>query len=1467
MYAASSNRGETGISRRSFVQLTVGSIVMLPTVTNALLLPSREALADEGDAAAGLFGSSSIHIVRTNELGLVVRDVSRPGDAANLIPGAYVKITSRYNGATADGYTDDKGAITFDLTTLAEDEGKNGMPAVYAFNGTIEVNPPGYRMFRVDLMRVKGGAALGVPTQPRKSGVPYPVSASFDEWDVLYTEGDAADFVSCTGNDINHTIGFRLADCPANTAITAGVFANGAQVASASAKAAADGTATLAFVDKFLLPSSAAALPVGSDNTYTMRYTVGSTTYEVPIKPTVSEAPPEAQDQQIKKDLELTPFNDAAMFTGLYVPEGTPLVGGAGMKMWQPMWYVDFVYNPFGFMYFKAMTPEWGYTKDNGQPDPNGWKFHPKSSPLEQYKKQLSKMDEQREKTFAALAKDGKIKQIGFSQTLSVTAQLELMGVATWDYMGKESRGRAQLALKVGANYSFMETFWAGPIPVVIRFSIGLNGTFAGEVGYVSPSVWSFDKYRWDWGSTGFDMQICFPPTLSLGIGIGGLFSISVKGALNITFYLHHGPLPEGYKDLPSPHLRVAGKMKITLELEILFFTQTYPIWESDWPDWYNNWKGKLPENVRGFSSPLKGAKLGDALSNATIITSDSLAAVAEFSTGGVASLESPNPQGTVLTHYKLNKLEDGEETLVADLLLSDSKAQEFGRKPNVLLATQADGGADGGRTVVSGQGGDGSANLVAGSATALTAQDDSQVEFVLRPASLLAGADGGSAADYQTTIWETKLPSATPVGEHNYQVIPQAAPGVLSLGKERGILTSTDVRVADNVLSASHLKLFSAGGNGYILRIGVVMVKGKARTRIISERVDTGEKRVIDFKTNIDRDDCFDYDFDISTTYVNGEELINMVVISGPRPSGDNTSLTSAAGKTFLTLLTCKNWGNDPVFTGWTFPASFFDTIGEGGTVYKHLHYSCPQIRQIVGVHEGVQYSQAVVTFLVRASRHEWALTSDDPDLTQTGVGLLFFNDYDQSVYVSGMSYMLKLVRDEINDSSLTEVKLSEQAGGWQVLTLKGSKQTYYGLLNIDPVASVMHGEAIPLVLNLTLARLGAYEDKVSRLVAVPAQNHFLTCVDGVLKKVDVVQDGDKATLSFTDVGGEPININDFGVTSSGDVLYWPASRDDGGYVIDENGDAVQRSAEESELNLIMGARIRNGEVGRAMTLSEVSHPMHRIRSFERGGSYLSFISSTTIDSNAGKGEMWYTAVPWVRCAVLVEAEPYATVLAKGDHLAFNLMLRNEGNCFLSGVELSVAEVNHEPFDRMRLNFSKDNTLESEWNPRGDDGELQNVEYDWALAPGMSSRYYAEYVTIPDDWEGDKEIEIFISAVYAVGLGQLSTSGEMSAQAEDVSIEFIPDQRVRGFISARDSSRVSGYEGEYGPADITVLDSSEAPVDEGAGQRSATKGSPSASGKSGVPGTGDVLPLAALAAAGAIGAGAARRALKSKDE
>jgi len=222
--------------------------------------------------------------------------------------------------------------------------------------------------------------------------------------------------------------------------------------------------------------------------------------------------------------------------------------------------------------------------------------------------------------------------------------------------------------------------------------------------------------------------------------------------------------------------------------------------------------------------------------------------------------------------------------------------------------------------------------------------------------------------------------------------------------------------------------------------------------------------------------------------------------------------------------------------------------------------------------------------------------------------------------------------------------------------------------------------------------------------------------------------------------------------------------------------------------------------------------------------------------------------------------------VLAKGDHLAFTLMLRNDGNCFLSGVELAVAEVGQEPIGTITLAFSKDNTLESEWNPRGEDGELLNVEDDWALAPGMSARYYAEYVTIPDSWEGDKEIEVYITAVHASGSDAMSAQAEESpaTQAEQESIEYIPKRRARYTLTMDGDTTEVTYAGTYSKADVTVMGSPVKPDDEGgSGGGASTKAS---SGKSGLPGTGDVLSVAALALAGAAGA-VAHRALRSREE
>lgn len=68
-------------------------------------------------------------------------------------------------------------------------------------------------------------------------------------------------------------------------------------------------------------------------------------------------APQDAQDQQVKKDLTLSPFSDEGMFLGITVPEGFPIIGGDKFKLWEPNWPVTVAFDPFGFLRVKGSTP------------------------------------------------------------------------------------------------------------------------------------------------------------------------------------------------------------------------------------------------------------------------------------------------------------------------------------------------------------------------------------------------------------------------------------------------------------------------------------------------------------------------------------------------------------------------------------------------------------------------------------------------------------------------------------------------------------------------------------------------------------------------------------------------------------------------------------------------------------------------------------------------------------------------------------------------------------------------------------------------------------------------------------------------------------------------------------------------------------------------------------------------------
>ncbi|MBR1828851.1 MAG: hypothetical protein IJ781_04995, partial [Atopobiaceae bacterium] len=337
---------------------------------------------------------------------------------------------------------------------------------------------------------------------------------------------------------------------------------------------------------------------------------------------------------------------------------------------------------------------------------------------------------------------------------------------------------------------------------------------------------------------------------------------------------------------------------------------------------------------------------------------------------------------------------------------------------------------------------------------------------------------------------------------------------------------------------------------------------------------------------------------------------------------------------------------------------------------------------------------------------------------------------------------------------------------------------------------------------------------------------------------------------------------------TSSGDVLYWPASRDGGGYYIDENGNAVQRSAEEGELNLIMAARVVGGKLSKAFALCEVGHTISLIRHFGSSEDHMSFISTCSVDHEAGKGEQWFTAVPWVRCARLLSAEPYDTMLAKGDSLPFFVTLRNDGNCYLSAVDIAVSEVGGASIGEMHLEFGEDTMVGSEWNPPNEDGTLQNVEDGWALAPGTTSRYLASFVTIPEEWEGEKQIEVYVTKTYASNLHAL---GVLTGQAEDNSVEFPTDDlrevaTVQLAVQLPLAAMVADEDRYNDPsrADILVIGGPD-----GGGRRD--DGGSGSKGRRALPKTDDPsrgsATAAALLAAGGVAGLATEAALRGDEE
>ena len=562
------------ISRRSFVRLSVGSLVALPLVAEGVFALPHPSKAHAAEGA----GSIRIVVVSPRQVGLYVVDQAEGKNTP--VPGAHVVLSSRFNGKTLEGDTRDDGIVVFEIEDLAEDEVIDGR---YCFNGSIDVTANGCREFHIPLARIQGGLALSVPTRSLESNRPYPSRVAFDEWDVLYTK---TGFVRTSENTDEHVLAVELRDLGENATLY--LCSDDYKTVHASASLTPkDGTASVDIKRAFLHSGGSDCLPEGSQ--FGMLVETASHTYSFPLALEVKTGVAEMMTVDPSKDIAPASGN-VPSGQSINIPEWATGTTGNVVNIWTPMCPCVPVVDPFGFFYLAWESPRIGYVDDDGTTQPGKWGKHPYPSAASQFDQFVEKMNERKEKAAEAIKDHAVFRKIDFSPKYSAYVQMRAVAQAKWDIQKKCFSGDFMLQGIVHCGAGFSTLFMLGPIPVYIDFMLNLDLVLQlVGIGLSTSDVSDLSKLTFDYTNTGCTFTINIGPVFSAGVGIPGFMSIGVRGMATLTIFEGFTARPE--PSLPLPHEIVGLVGFCAVEAQVFLLKWAEKFWDYNKPQLYDGWR------------------------------------------------------------------------------------------------------------------------------------------------------------------------------------------------------------------------------------------------------------------------------------------------------------------------------------------------------------------------------------------------------------------------------------------------------------------------------------------------------------------------------------------------------------------------------------------------------------------------------------------------------------------------------------------------------------------------------------------------------------------------------------------------------------------------------------------------------------------------------------------------------------
>lgn len=1217
------------------MRATVASLLTLPAVGGVgIISKARIAQAAGLSQTPGAVFSdeelAKITVVTRHEVGFVVVDMAIGPEA--FVPGAYVKLTSRYNNLTREGITDEEGKIVFDIKELSENPDYIPLDKLkeYEFNGTVEISCDGYRTFQTAKIRVHGAEVIVAPTRNMADGdtTPYPHLIAFNEWDILYTnnqfltnEGNTAEQVlDLEGRnfpDGEVTITLREKDAPTSLKTTTAAPQNGVLKASMS--------------HQFCLLGGESSLQV--DKTYELVLTQGETTYLWPLQLSMVEG---VGTQSFTKPHDFNPLNvlgsSKPNLAGLSFtwPESVPLLGGSTTNIATMFKSTGSVYfDPFGLLQFTLTFPLAGYKLDNSHPETNGWQKGPLKSAKEQFKKWKEKIDEIELAALDAMTRDGEakkllVKQASFSYGLTADLLLQCYGAFKWNSPNHIMQGSLGFQLALMIAFKVTEQFAIGYVPAFITFTVDVGMALAFQMGMHSEQLdpgtglWEqvFDLNAWTRdSSTGFTFTISITPALAVGVGVDGILGIALKGKINLTVAIilpfddmaeHMGLEEEGQEliagpERPLPHLIAGWSADVSVVIQFFVYSKTFTWQKKPYEVFKDNWEDLYDDQPDPLSTQADVTQtLPEFMSGMKIVSSNMLQKSVEAEGMAVQSLETQAEGVSILkgmalwklmrTTDTVKKLDDGGSITYAVYRFPGPKAKEQGG-----LAAQAEGTED-------------EALLSA----AASRWHSSSVRYDAQLVRSVVGPQGGLATQAQDTL----LPD----------------PGVDDVRNTGGVRPTSDVIISTDDAGNPRLVYgnpgtkvidirtgLSTGGGARAtcaFRIGNATVNGEPRSRLIMTVLDASEEfsyfvgaqRVIDFDITdvegITHDDLFDYEFGLAFSSYSASaggisadvDTVQIVLVSGTRSAGDDTPIASASTDLYFTYLRFYAedlLSDDPSTAQYfqlTIPAnSIMNPEGGGDGKFHCISSICCEIES---ADDG---GSLLVAYLDRAADTPENVFSDNRSLVTVKPGFIFFDTdiYENTeVLVPNTESTDPLVR-HYNNPTVMRLALSPKVAGSYTLTMQGRNSTAFFLLTFDAASNGFTTFVKCPIMDCGVS-LNPWPQQDCFLTSLPSPDYQKTeeFINGTPETWDRSQyvlqkawwnptGAGNYTLHTEPIGPDNFNFSRFALNSAGSFIFWPEGKDGSDeHLYDQDGnDTVTR--EDEGVYQICACRVRQASDG----------------------------------------------------------------------------------------------------------------------------------------------------------------------------------------------------------------------------------------------------------------------------------------------